>query len=218
MGIREIIDFILHINKHLDGFFQEYGLWVYALLFLIVFCETGLVVTPFLPGDSLLFAAGALAQSQSGLNVWYLMGLLIVAAILGDTVNYRIGSQASRFFKPGSRFLKQEYLDQTHEFYEKYGPKTIVIARFVPIVRTFAPFVAGTAKMDYGTFLKYNIIGGILWVFSLTFAGYLLGSVAFVKENFGIVSICIIILSVLPIVYEVWKSKQKKRKSVQTAD
>ena len=172
----EILDFILHIDKHLVALTAQYGLWVYAILFLIIFCETGLVVTPFLPGDSLLFASGAVvASSQGSLNIHIIVLILLTAAIVGDAVNFMIGKYFGEklFSNPNSKIFKQEYLSKTHAFYEKYGGKTIILARFVPIVRTFAPFVAGMGNMHYGRFLRYNITGALAWVLSLTYLGYI---------------------------------------------
>jgi membrane-associated protein len=198
--ITNIVDIFLHLDRHLNDVMHDYGGWTYLILFLIIFCETGLVVTPLLPGDSLLFAAGALAAiSGSPLNVVLLFGMLSVAAILGDTVNYWIGSFVGpKVFKQKTRFLKQEYLVRTHEFYEKYGGKTIIIARFVPIIRTFAPFVAGIGSMTYWRFVVYNIVGGILWVGICLFAGFLFGNIPVVKNNFSIVILAIIFVSLVP--------------------
>src|SRR5690606_1644334 len=186
-----VVDFILHIDAHLAELIRDYGTLTYAILFLIIFCETGLVVTPFLPGDSLLFAAGALAaQFGDVLNIGLLWALLLAAAIIGDSVNYALGSYfGAKAFERYPRISRKEYLDKTHEFYEKYGGKTIILARFVPIVRTFAPFVAGVGKMTYRTFLAYNIIGGFVWVTVFLFGGYLFGNVPFIKENFEIVAV-----------------------------
>ncbi len=207
-------EWVVHFDRHLDWFLANYGLWTYAILFLIVFCETGLVLTPFLPGDSLLFAAGALAaRSVAGdgyeLNVYWLFVLLSIAAIVGDSVNYSIGQWVGpRAFSGRIRFLKKEYLDRTHQFFEKYGGKTIILARFVPIVRTYAPFVAGVGAMNYPKFLAYNVIGGIVWVGSFLFLGYLFGNLPIVKDNFFLVTLAIIVLSVLPIVYEWFKARR----------
>ncbi|MCG7657967.1 DedA family protein [Wielerella bovis] len=211
--LSQILDFILHIDKHLVSLAAQYGIWILAILFIIVFCETGLVVTPFLPGDSLLFAAGAVAASSQGsLNVHILVGVLLVAAILGDAVNFMIGKffGDKLFTNPNSKIFKQEYLDKTHAFYEKYGGKTIILARFVPIVRTFAPFVAGMGHMNYGKFVRYNVIGGVVWVVSLTYLGYAFGNHELVKKNFGLVVIAIIVISVLPMVIEFARAKWKK--------
>ena len=203
-----LIDFVLHIDQHLIELTQTYGLWIYAILFLIVFCETGLVVTPFLPGDSLLFAAGAVA-ALGGMNVHMAAALLLAAAVIGDAANFAIGKYFGEklFAKPDSRVFKREYLDKTHAFYEKYGGKTIILARFVPIVRTFAPFVAGMGNMHYGRFIRYNIIGALMWVGLLTYAGYFFGELPAVKNNFGLVVIGIIVVSVLPMAVEIAKAK-----------
>ena len=207
-----LIDFVLHIDQHLIELTQTYGLWIYAILFLIVFCETGLVVTPFLPGDSLLFAAGAVA-ALGGMNVHIAAALLLAAAVIGDAVNFAIGKYFGEklFAKPDSRVFKREYLDKTHAFYEKYGGKTIILARFVPIVRTFAPFVAGMGNMHYGCFIRYNIIGALMWVGLLTYAGYFFGELPVVKNNFGLVVIGIIVVSVLPMAVEIAKAKWGKK-------
>lgn len=210
--LASLIDFILHIDQHLIELAQTYGLWIYAILFLIVFCETGLVVTPFLPGDSLLFAAGAVA-ALGGMNVHMAAALLLAAAVIGDAANFAIGKYFGEklFAKPDSRVFKREYLDKTHAFYEKYGGKTIILARFVPIVRTFAPFVAGMGDMHYGRFIRYNIIGALMWVGLLTYAGYFFGELPVVKNNFGLVVIGIIAVSVLPIAVEIAKAKWGKK-------
>ena len=210
--LASLIDFVLHIDQHLIELTQTYGLWIYAILFLIVFCETGLVVTPFLPGDSLLFAAGAVA-ALGGMNVHIAAGLLLAAAVIGDAVNFAIGKYFGEklFAKPDSRVFKREYLDKTHAFYEKYGGKTIILARFVPIVRTFAPFVAGMGNMHYGRFIRYNIIGALMWVGLLTYAGYFFGELPVVKNNFGLVVIGIIAVSVLPMAVEIAKAKWGKK-------
>ena len=211
--IATMIDFILHIDQHLVALTAQYGAWLYAILFWIVFCETGLVVTPFLPGDSLLFAAGAVAAaSQGNLNVHVVAGVLLAAAILGDAVNFAIGKYfgAKLFANPNSKIFKQEYLHKTHAFYEKYGGKTIILARFVPIVRTFAPFVAGMGDMNYSKFIRYNIIGALAWVLLLTYLGYWFGNLPMVKDNFGKVVIGIIVVSVLPMMIEMVKAKMGK--------
>ena len=210
--LASLIDFILHIDQHLIELTQTYGLWIYAILFLIVFCETGLVVTPFLPGDSLLFAAGAVA-ALGGMNVHIAAALLLTAAVIGDAVNFAIGKYFGKklFAKPDSRVFKREYLDKTHAFYEKYGGKTIILARFVPIVRTFAPFVAGMGNMHYGRFIRYNIIGALMWVGLLTYAGYFFGELPVVKNNFGLVVIGILVVSVLPMAVEIAKAKWGKK-------
>lgn len=209
--LNHIIDIFIHLDKHLFALVNDYQSWTYLILFLIIFCETGLVVTPFLPGDSLLFAAGAIA-ALGALNLWLLIIILIVAAILGDTANYGFGKLlGDKFYEKNYKFIKPEYITKTHEFYEKYGGKTIIIARFVPIVRTFAPFVAGIGSMTYSKFIIYNIVGGILWVLICAFAGFFFGNITFVKENFSIVVLAIILLSVLPIVVEVVKHKFSKK-------
>jgi membrane-associated protein len=205
-----LIDFFLHLDRHLAEIIAAYGTWTYVILFAIVFLETGLVVTPLLPGDSLLFAAGAFA-ALGALELWPLVLLLCVAAILGDTVNYGIGNYLGPkvFHYPRSRFFNPEHLKKTHEFFEKYGGKTIIIARFVPIIRTFAPFVAGIGSMTYGRFLSYNVIGGILWVFVCVLGGYFFGNLPFVKQNFSLVILAIIVVSVLPAVVEFVKHRRE---------
>ena len=212
--LKSIVDFVLHIDSHLVDLVARYGAWLVPILFVIVFCETGLVVTPFLPGDSLLFAAGALAavDTSGSLNILVLWVVLSVAAILGDSVNYAIGKRIGKgVFKPGNRILKLEYLQRTEEFYEKHGNKTIILARFVPIVRTFAPFVAGVGNMDYKRFITYNFVGGLLWVTIFLAAGYLFGNVPFIKENFSLVTIGIILVSVVPMVLELLKERSRSR-------
>lgn len=210
--LKQLIDFVLHLQEHLHQLTQDYGKWVYGILFLIIFCETGLVVTPFLPGDSLLFAVGALAADPaSGLNVWIAAGIIFAAAVLGDTVNYSIGKFAGE--KLAARFprlIKQKHLDTTNEFFEKYGGKTIILARFVPIVRTFAPFVAGSGAMNYRKFMFFNVTGAVLWVVTIVPAGWFFGNIPVVKENFELVVVGIIVVSVLPMVYEIWKARQVK--------
>ncbi len=198
--IHQLIDIFLHLDKHLSQVVLDYGVWSYLILFVIIFCETGLVVTPFLPGDSLLFAAGAIA-AVGNLNVWAMFGLLTAAAILGDTVNYWIGKYWG--LKAFERFVNPKHIDKTHGFFEKYGAKTIVIARFVPIVRTFAPFVAGIGTMGYAKFITYNVAGGIAWVGICLSAGFYFGNMAFVKEHFSMVILAIIFLSILPGIVEV---------------
>ncbi len=207
-----IIDFILHIDQHLAMLIAEYGTLIYAILFVIIFCETGLVVTPFLPGDSLLFVAGTLASlATNNVNVHLLILLLIVAAISGDAVNYFIGRFFGKqlFSNPDSKVFKQVYLDKTHAFYEKHGGKTIFLARFVPIVRTFAPFVAGMGKMSYSYFGMYNIIGGIVWVALFTYAGYFFGGLEYVQKNLEFLIIGIIFVSVLPMVVEYLRARRR---------
>jgi membrane-associated protein len=200
--IQQLIDLFLHLDKHLYEVISTYGVWTYLLLFLVIFMETGLVVTPFLPGDSLLFAAGTFA-GMGALNIWILFPLMCLAAILGDTVNYWIGHYIGpRAFSGEVRFLKKEYLDRTHDFYERHGGKTIILARFVPIVRTFAPFVAGIGEMSYPRFISYNVIGGVAWVALFTFLGYFFGALPIVQNNFSLVVLAIIFISILPGVYE----------------
>jgi membrane-associated protein len=208
------VDFFLHLDRHLAEVIQAYGHWTYGLLFTIVFLETGLVVTPFLPGDSLLFAAGSFA-ALGVLDVWVLFALLTIAAVLGDTVNYSIGHFLGPkvFHYPKSRLFNPEHLKKTHAFYEKYGGKTIIIARFVPIVRTFAPFVAGIGAMSYAKFIAYNVIGGVLWVAICLFAGYFFGNLPFVKQNFSLVILAIIVISVMPAVYEYWRHRQEAKRA-----
>jgi membrane-associated protein len=210
--IKQLVDFVLHLQEHLHQLTHDYGKWVYGILFLIIFCETGLVVTPFLPGDSLLFAVGALAADPaSGLNLWVASVLVFVAAILGDTVNYSIGKYSGEWLVAKfPRIIKQKHLDVTSEFFEKYGGKTIILARFVPIVRTFAPFVAGSGAMNYRRFMAFNVVGAFLWVVTLVPAGWFFGNIPIVKENFELVVIGIIVVSVLPMVYEIWKARQVK--------
>lgn len=211
--ITGIFNFILHIDKHLGEIILNYGTHSYVILFLIVFAETGLVFVPFLPGDSLLFAAGAFAALGS-FNIVIVLVILWIAAFLGDTANYWIG----HFFgqkiidNPKIPFINQKHIDETQEFYKKHGGKTIFLARFVPIVRTFAPFVAGVGKMDYKKFIEYNISGGFVWVFGFTLLGYFFGNIPFVKDNFSIVVLAIIGLSVAPIIYEFAKAKLSKKK------
>lgn len=204
------LDLLLHLDRHLLWVLQHYGLWIYALLFLIVFVETGLVVAPFLPGDSLLFVAGALAAA-GGLDVFAVGGLLILAAILGDSLNYTIGKYLGPkvFQRPDGRFFKREHLDRTHAFYDRHGGKTVVIARFVPIVRTFAPFVAGIGRMPYPRFLAYNVGGAVLWVVSLVGAGYFFGNVPFIKNNLTAVILGIIVLSLVPVFVETWRHRRQ---------
>jgi membrane-associated protein len=207
---RYLVDLFLHLDKHLGDLIQHYGVWTYAILTLVVFCETGLVVTPFLPGDSLLFAAGALAAlPASPLRVEFLFLLLAGAAIAGDTVNYWIGKAVGpKAFEGRIRFLNPKHLQRTHEFYEKYGGKTIILARFMPIVRTFAPFVAGIGRMRYPQFAAYNVVGGAVWVAAFTFAGYFFGNVPVVKRNFHFVIVAIIVISVIPPVLEFLRARR----------
>ncbi|WP_186429180.1 DedA family protein [Clostridium sp. BSD9I1] len=213
--IQMTIDFILHIDTHLSAIVQNYGMWSYAVLFLIVFCETGLVVLPFLPGDSLIFAAGALV-SVSSMNIFTLLLVLMAAAIIGDTVNYEIGKLLGRglYENQNIKFIKKEYLDKTNSFYDKHGGKTIILARFVPIIRTFAPFVAGMGKMHYSKFISYNIVGGITWVALFTLMGYFFGNLPAVQHNFTLVIFAIILVSVLPGAFAYLKSKISSRDTV----
>lgn len=205
------IDFILHLDEHLAAIISDYGTWTYAILFFVIFMETGFVVTPFLPGDSLLFAAGSFAALGS-LSPWVLFGLLAFAAVLGDTINYSIGSYiGERAFSGNIRWLKKEYLDRTEAFYEKHGGKTIILARFVPIIRTFAPFVAGVGSMSYGHFIMYNIVGGVSWVAIFTFLGYFFGNLPFVERNFELVIFAIIFISLLPPIFEYFKARKETR-------
>ena len=210
--IKTIFEFALHFDKYLEVFVQQYGFLTYAILFVIIFCETGLVVTPFLPGDSLLFAAGALSASLNTggiLNPILLIVIMSIAAIAGDTVNYLIGAYIGpKVFERDSRFLKKEYFDRTNAFYEKYGGKTIILARFVPIVRTFAPFVAGVGKMNYRRFITFNVIGGILWVTIFIALGALFGNIPFVKNNFEIVTLGIVFISILPMIFEFVRARR----------
>ncbi len=203
-----VIDFFLHLDKYLPLIIQSFGIWAYVIIFLVIFCETGLVVTPILPGDSLLFALGAFA-AQGALNIEVLLILLCIAAVAGDTVNYSIGKFLGPkvFHYPDSRFFKQEYLVRTHQFYEKHGGKTIIIARFIPIIRTFAPFVAGIGTMKYLRFISYNVVGGVAWICLFLLAGYFFGGIPAVKRNFTLVIIAIIIISVMPGVIEYVRQK-----------
>jgi len=211
--IQQLIDFILHIDKHLIEIVQNYQTWTYLILFLIIFAETGLIVTPFLPGDSLLFAAGAIiAKPESGLNLILMAVLLIIAAILGDLLNYHVGRYIGpKAFSGKIKFLKREYLEKTQIFYDKHGGKTIIYARFIPIIRTFAPFVAGIGTMSYLKFASYNVTGGILWVLSYLFLGFFFGGLPLIKDNFTYVIFGIIILSILPPVVELFREKLKSK-------
>jgi len=205
-----IMDLFLHLDQHLGQLISQYGTWTHLILFLIVFCETGLVVTPFLPGDSLLFAAGTFA-ALGALDLWMVVLLLILAAIAGDTVNYWIGAYIGpRAFRGDIRFLRKEYLDRTHAFYEKHGGKTIILARFVPIIRTFAPFVAGIGAMSYPRFITYNVVGAVLWVGLFVLGGYFFGNISVVRENFTLVILAIIAISVLPIVIEALRARRRR--------
>ena len=219
MSIAQFIDIFLHVDKHLGAIIQSYDMWTYLILFAIVFAETGLVVTPFLPGDSLLFAAGAFA-ARGSLDVHYVALIIFVAAVLGDAVNYTIGHYfgPKLLSNPNSRIFKKQYLDRTHKFYEKYGGKTIIFARFVPIVRTFAPFLAGVGAMNYSKFGLFNIIGAALWVLLFVYGGYMFGDLEFVKKNFSVVILAIIVISVLPAVYEVWQARKEEKNNAGKAE
>jgi membrane-associated protein len=214
--VKKLIDFILHIDQHLAEIIRDYGVWTYAVLFLIIFAETGFVVTPFLPGDSLLFAAGAFcAKPETGLNVHLMAVLLFVAAVIGDTVNYWLGAKIGPavFKREDSPWLRKKHLERAHAFFEKYGGRAIILARFVPIVRTFVPFVAGAGSMTYSRFIAYNILGGFVWIYFFTYAGFWFGNRPFVQQNFKLVILAIIILSVLPIAWELfvaWRHAKAK--------
>lgn len=210
--IGNLVDFVLHLDRHLNALIATYQAWTYLILFVVVFCETGLVITPFLPGDSLIFATGALAAvAGSPLRVHWLFLVLAAAAVLGDTVNYWIGHAVGpRVFRQDQvRFLKKEHLDKTHAFYEKYGGVTIILARFIPIIRTFAPFVAGIGRMTYWRFIAYNVIGGVAWVAIFLFGGYFFGNLPLVRKNFTFVIFAIILISVLPAVFEYLRQRRK---------
>ncbi len=215
-----LVDFLLHIDKHLEEIIRDYSTWTYAILFLIIFAETGFVVTPFLPGDSLLFAMGALiAGGNTGLSIWLMMVLLIIAAILGNSLNYKLGSYFGvKVFKPENKILKLDYYNQSHEFFEKHGGKAIIFSRFLPIFRTIAPFVAGVAKMPFGRFTFFNVVGGVAWIVSLLLAGYLLGQIPIVKENFDIVIVVIAVVTFFPALFAALKSKFKKKPVVEVLD
>ena len=217
--LNQLVDIFLHVDDYLEQIVAFMGVWTYVLLFVVIFCETGLVVTPFLPGDSLLFAAGAVAALEhANLNVVVLLVILSAAAILGDTANYWIGHWVGpRAFSGKVRFLKKEHLDRTHAFYEKYGGKAIILARFVPIVRTFAPFVAGIGAMTYSKFILFNVIGGLLWVFLFTLLGYFFGQQPFVQANFEWVVVAIVGISLIPMIWEFAASKMRSRKPAASA-
>jgi membrane-associated protein len=207
--LTNFIQIFLHLDDNLKLVIQDYGAWTYLILFLIIFCETGLVVTPFFPGDSLLFVVGAFAAAGT-LDVWWLLGLLGIAAVVGDSVNYWIGKYlGTRFNKKSIFFVKKEYLERTHRFYEKYGGKTIIIARFVPIIRTYAPFLAGVGRMSYWNFATYNIIGGIAWISAFILGGYFFGNIQFIKQNFTLFIFAIIIISLLPVAIEYLKHRNQ---------
>ncbi len=212
--IKKLIDFVLHIDVHLAEIIADFGLGAYGVLFLIIFAETGLVITPFLPGDSLLFAAGAFcAKPETGLNVHLLALLLFVAAVIGDSLNYAIGARLGPavFKREDSRFLRRKHLERAHAFFQKYGGRAIILARFVPIVRTFVPFVAGVGRMDYRRFLLFNVIGGFAWIYFFTYAGHVFGGAPFVQKNFKLVILAIIALSVLPMLFEAWRAWRENR-------
>jgi membrane-associated protein len=212
--IQLFIDILLHLDQHLDWVIRNYGIWTYAILFTIVFCETGFVVTPFLPGDSLLFASGTFVAIGS-LEMGWLIGSLSVAAIAGDTVNYWIGHAMGPkvFTREDSRLLNKKHLERTHLFYQKYGGKTIILARFVPIIRTFAPFVAGIGRMAYRRFIAFNVIGGVAWIFLFVLSGYYFGNIPFVRKNYFLVILAIIIISVLPIIIELLRQRHQPSKT-----
>ncbi len=210
--IMNFLDFILHLDEGLANLINQFGVWTYVILFAIIFAETGLVVTPFLPGDSLIFAAGALASTTGALDPILLVIVLTAAAIIGDSVNYSIGHfLGPRVFSEKLPFLKKEHLERTHAFYEKYGGKTIILARFIPIIRTFAPFVAGVGAMTYGKFITFNVLGALLWVPLFTLMGYFFGNLPFVQDNFELVVIAIIVISVLPAVFEYFKARREAK-------
>ena len=209
--LKSVLDFALHLDKHLSALIQQFGAWTYAILFVVIFVETGLVIMPFLPGDSLLFAAGTFA-ALGAFKLGWLILVLAAAAVVGDTVNYWIGHYVGPkvFTRESSRFFKKEYLDRTHAFYEKHGGKTIIIARFVPIIRTFAPFVAGIGRMSYGRFIAFNVVGGVGWVVLLVGAGYFFGNIPFVKKNFSLALLAIVLISTVPIVFEYLRHRKPK--------
>lgn len=213
--MRQLLDFLLHIDDRLIEWVNTYGVYTYGILFLIIFAETGLVFIPFLPGDSLLFAAGTIAaKKDSGLNIWILAGLLTTAAVLGDTVNYHLG----QWFGTRLPFLKKKHLDKTHAFFEKYGGKTIIFARFVPIVRTFAPFVAGMGAMNYSQFILFNFVGGVAWVFICLFAGYWFAGFVVVQKNFELVVVAIVFISVLPMAIEFFRERHLAKKAKRSEE
>ncbi len=217
--VKKLIDFVLHIDRHLAEIIAHYGTWTYAVLFLIIFAETGIVIVPFLPGDSLLFAAGAFcAKPETGLNVHLMAALLFVAAFIGDTVNYWIGAKVGPvvFKRNDSIFLRKKHLEQAHTFFEKYGGRAIILARFVPIVRTFVPFVAGIGGMRYSQFIAYNAIGAFVWIYFFAYAGFWFGNQPFVQKNFKLVILAIIIVSIVPIIVELWRGWRENKKSVSS--
>ena len=210
--LKKIVDVALHLDRYLSAIIQQYGIWTYAILFVVIFIETGFVIMPFLPGDSLLFAAGTFAALKA-LDIRLLLLLLSAAAVIGDTVNYWVGHRLGPkvFRNENARFFKKEYLERTHAFYEKHGGKTIIIARFVPIVRSFAPLVAGVGRMSYGRFLSFNVIGGVGWVLMLTGAGYFFGNIPLVKNNYSLAIVAIIAISTVPIAIEYVRHRRRKR-------
>jgi len=212
--IIKFVDFFIHLDVYLSEIISNYGIWTYAILFIVIFVETGLVIMPFLPGDSLLFAAGTFAALGS-LNIFIITGLLMLAAVLGDTVNYWIGHLLGDKVNNGEiKWIRKDYIDRTHKFFEKHGGKTIFLARFVPIIRTFAPFVAGVGRMSYGHFISYNLLGGITWVALFAFTGFFFGNIPFIKHNFSLVILAIIVISLIPALVEAWKSyREKKQKN-----
>ena len=219
--LKTLLDIILHIDVFIDAQIHLWGAWMYVVMFVVIFCETGLVVTPFLPGDSLLFAAAAVAaRSNSPLNIWILLAVLVAAAILGDTANYWIGAKLGpRLLKnPDSKILKKEYLDKTHAFFERYGGKAIILGRFVPFVRTFAPFLAGVGEMHYRRFLEFNAIGGVLWVGLFVGAGYFFGRIPIVEKNLTLVLAAVVIVTTIPIVIEYYRSKRAARIEAAAAE
>lgn len=216
--VRKLIDFVLHIDVHLAEIIRDYGVWTYAVLFLIIFAETGFVVTPFLPGDSLLFAAGAFcARPETGLSVHLMAFLLFIAAVLGDTLNYWIGAKLGPavFKREDSFFFRRKHLERAHAFFEKYGGRAIILARFVPIVRTFVPFVAGVGRMTYKKFIAYNLIGGLVWIYFFTYTGFFFGNLPAIQKNFKLVILAIIVVSILPMVFEGWRTwRESRRESI----
>ncbi len=212
-----LVDFILHVDVHLVELFNQYGLWIYAILFCIIFCETGLVATPFLPGDSLLFAAGAL-MAASSLNVHSLAFLLWFAAVSGDSTNYTVGRflGVHLFANPNSKIFRTDYLHKTQGYFDRYGGRTLIMARFMPIVRTFAPFVAGMGKMPFARFFRFSVIGGFLWVFSFIYAGFYFGGIPAVRKNFTLLILGIIVVSFLPIFIELWRARMNAKKAARS--
>lgn len=218
--LRWLFDFIVHANQQIDALIQQFGPWIYAVMFLVIFCETGLVVTPFLPGDSLLFALGTFAAREDGLSLGLLLLLLSIAAVLGDSVNYAIGAAlAPRIFSGERiRFLNPHHLEQTHEFFERYGAKAIILARFAPIVRTFAPFVAGMGRMTYAKFMAYNVIGGLTWVWLFLLLGYFVGEKPFFQKNFTAVIFAIVFISIIPPIVEFWRERRRLQRAAVTPE